>query len=99
MQITIDQIIKLINPSREVGDAFAVAKFQNLRAKHTAADFGKIVSAAMAWLEQQYADVPPIGTEDVFGGVQTSDTWAADRNRYNVALVEVARVGKILGVL
>mgnify|MGYP003612322844 CR=1 FL=1 len=92
MQVTIDQIIQLINPSREVGDAFAAAK-------NTAADVGGVVSAAMAWLEQQYDTVSPIGAENIFGVVQTAETWSADRNRYNAALVEVARVGKILGVL
>lgn len=92
MQVTIDQLVQLINPSREVSDAFAVAK-------NTAADVGGVVAGAMAWLEQQYDTVSAIGSEDIFGGVQTAETWAADRNRYNMALVEVARVGKILGVL
>lgn len=91
MQVTIDQIVQLINPSREVSDAFAVAK-------NTAVDVAGAVSGAMGWLELQYDAVSPIGTVDIFEQAQTAETWAADRNRYNVAMVEVARVARILGV-
>lgn len=91
MQVTIKQVSQLVKASREVSDALAVA------AQKTN-EVAQALRLATSWLEEQYDGVLAIGEENSFGEVQTNQSWADDRARYNVALVEVARIETVLGL-
>jgi hypothetical protein len=78
MQISIKTILDLIN-KRGLSDALAATladKYRNPEYVLTQADIDSTAKS----LDEKYNAVPVIGTVDVFGETQTSDTWLEARN-------------------
>lgn len=49
-------------------------------------------------LEERYAAVPAVGTEDIFGSAQTAAAWGDQVRDINDALVRIRFIARTLGV-
>lgn len=91
MQITISHIAD-IEPDTRAAEALRVGYVAHPESVEQA------MLRAYQHLEERYAAVPVVGTEDFFGDIQTADTWGYQVRDINDALVRIRFIARSLGV-